>query len=167
VIIVGYGRVGSAIGETLRLQSIPHVVIEQDRELVESLREKGVPVFQGDASRPGVLRQAHVDRARVLVLATPDPYQTRAIIEQARVVNPIIDTVARTHSESERAYLERHGVGRALIGEHELALGLAHYALMSMGCDEDQADATIDAIRRKPRPERDGAITPATPGPSA
>jgi CPA2 family monovalent cation:H+ antiporter-2 len=155
VVLVGHGRVGSTIAEALQKESIHYVVIEQDREKVESLRACGVSVFYGDATRSGVLRQAHVEHARILVAATPDPYQTRAIIELARSVNPTIDTVARTHSESEQSYLERHGVGRALVGEHELAHALAHYTLLSMGRDHDQADATIEAIRRRPR---------ATPG---
>ncbi|HWN71579.1 MAG TPA: cation:proton antiporter, partial [Haliangium sp.] len=162
VILVGYGRVGSAIGAALQQASIQHVIIEQDREKAESLRARGLPIFYGDAARPGVLSQAHVAHARILVLATPDPYQSRAIIELARSVNPTIDTVARTHSESEQRYLERHGVGRALVGEHELALGLAHYTLLSMGRDDDQADATIDAIRRRPRQNPGDVATPTS-----
>jgi monovalent cation:H+ antiporter-2, CPA2 family len=150
-IIVGYGRVGSAIGETLTRVGMPYVVIEQHRETVERLRQQGLPVLYGDATRPGVLREAHVEQARLLIVATPDPFQARAMIELARTSNPGIDTVARTHSEDERTYLERHGVGLALIGERELALGMAHYALLRLGCEEKRADATVDAIRRQPR----------------
>ncbi|HJR65636.1 MAG TPA: YbaL family putative K(+) efflux transporter [Gemmatimonadaceae bacterium] len=157
-IIVGYGRVGSAIGETLTRVGMPYVVIEQNRETAESLREKGLPVLYGDATRPGVLREAHVEQARLLIVATPDPFQSRAMIDLAREANPKIDTVARTHSENERDYLERHGVGLALIGERELALGMAHYALLRMGCEEKRADATVDAIRRQPR-ERTAAAS--------
>jgi CPA2 family monovalent cation:H+ antiporter-2 len=151
-VIVGYGRVGSAIGETLAQRGMPYIIVEQNRETVEALRARGLPVLFGDAERPDVLRHAHFERARLLVVAVPDPYQARAIIDLARSANPAIDTVARTHSESERAYLERHGVGLALIGERELALGMARYALVSMGSGEDEADATVDAIRRQHQP---------------
>ncbi len=151
-VIVGYGRVGSAIGETLVQRGVPYIIVEQNRETVEALRARGLPVLFGDAARPDVLRHAHFERARLLVVALPDPYQARAIIDIARSANPAIDTVARTHSEAERSYLERHGVGLALIGERELALGMARYALLSMGSDEDEADATVDAIRRRHQP---------------
>jgi CPA2 family monovalent cation:H+ antiporter-2 len=160
VILIGYGRVGRVIGETLEQASVPYVVVEQNIELVEALRSQGVPILYGDASRPDVLRRAHVEHARILVLATPDVYRARAIIELARSANPTIDTVARTHSESERSYLEHHGVGVALVGEHELAVGLVHYAMLSMGCAEDHTDATIDAIRRRPRQAPGAAATP-------
>jgi len=131
---------------------MPYLIIEQNRETAEALRAKGMPVLYGDATRPGVLREAHVDQARLLIVATPDPFQSRAMIDLASEASPKIDTVARTHSEDERDYLERHGVGLALIGERELALGMAHYALLRMGCEEKRADATVDAIRRQPRP---------------
>ncbi|OLD45755.1 MAG: sodium:proton antiporter [Chloroflexi bacterium 13_1_40CM_2_68_14] len=162
VIIVGFGRVGTAIIETFAQQRIPYVVVEQNRETLEAARSQGLPVLHGDATRPEVLRQAGIDHARLLVVATPDPFQTRAIVELARSANPAIDTVARAHSEAERIYLERHGVRLVLIGEHELALGLAHHVLLSMGCGEDEADATIDASRRRMRQRDSGNSLPPT-----
>jgi CPA2 family monovalent cation:H+ antiporter-2 len=148
-IVVGYGRVGSAIGELLVMRGIPFVAIDHSRERVLYLRERGHPVLFGDAARPGVLEQAHPERARLLVVATPDPYQAGAIIDRARAVNPKIEAVARAHSDEERRYLEEHGVDIALVGEHELAFGLAHHALLKMGCDDDAADAAVDELRRR------------------
>ena len=150
VTLIGYGRVGSVIGEILSQRGIPLFVIEQNREVVEALQGRGLPAIIGDATRPDVLRQANVAQAKLLVLATPDPYKARAIIELARGDNPDIETVARSHSEAERSYLERHGVGLVLFGERELALGLAHHALVRMGCPDDEADTVIDRIRRQP-----------------
>jgi CPA2 family monovalent cation:H+ antiporter-2 len=148
VILIGYGRVGSTIGQALAQQDIPYAVIEQNRELVESIRAKGIRIVYGDATRASVLRNANIEHARLLVLATPDPYHARAIVEAARAVNPALDIIARSHTESERIYLERHGVSLALIGEHELAFGLAHHALMRLGLSDDQADGAVGAVRQ-------------------
>ena len=74
----------SAIGETLTRVGMPYIIIEQNRETAEALRAKGLPVLYGDATRPGVLREAHVDQARLLIVATPDPFQSRAMIDLAR-----------------------------------------------------------------------------------
>ena len=38
-------------------------------------------------------------------------------------------SVVRTHSEEERAYLERAGADLAVVGERELARTMARYAL--------------------------------------
>jgi CPA2 family monovalent cation:H+ antiporter-2 len=132
-IIVGYGRVGSVIGTQLAERGIPYVVVEQDRDAAEGLRKRGLPVFFGDASQPGVLDQANLGQARLLVITAPDPYKARAIITVARRANPEIDTVVRTHSEAEREYLERLEVGMAVVGERELANTMARYALESCG----------------------------------
>ncbi|MBI2534572.1 MAG: cation:proton antiporter, partial [Deltaproteobacteria bacterium] len=72
VVLVGYGRVGRRIGEALTANGISFVVAEENREIVEKLRERGIPAVSGDASDPNVLIQAHVQRARMLVIATPD-----------------------------------------------------------------------------------------------
>jgi monovalent cation:H+ antiporter-2, CPA2 family len=42
------------------------------------------------------------------MIATPDGYQIRRIIERVRMLNPKIDTAVRTHNESEVAHPERH-----------------------------------------------------------
>ena len=144
-IIVGYGRVGSAIGETLKEHHIPYLVVEQDRETVEALRRRGIPAFFGDASRPGVLDQASVGRARLLAVTAPDPFKARAIISVARRANPTIDTVVRTHTDEERKYLERLDVGLAVMGERELANTMARYAVQS--CASTRATSALSEGR--------------------
>ena len=129
VVLVGYGRVGRRIGEALTAHGISFVVAEENREIVEKLRESGVPAVCGDASEPAVLIQAHVHRARILVIATPDTLNVRRMIEIARTVNPRIETVVRTHSEEEAALLEREKAAKVFLGEHELARNMIQHVL--------------------------------------
>ena len=84
IVLVGYGRVGRRIGEALIERDVPIVVAEQNREVVELLRERGIPAVSGDASEPAVLIQAHIARAQMLVIATPDTFGARKMIEIAR-----------------------------------------------------------------------------------
>lgn len=146
-VIVGYGRVGSVISKGLKAEGLPVVVIDGDLRRVEDLRARGVPAIYGDASTPGVLEAARIDRARLLMIATPDGYQTRRIIELARQINPKIDTAVRTHSESEVAYLKGQGVGVAIMGERELAFGLMEYALRSLGVSQYKTQVTVQNFR--------------------
>jgi CPA2 family monovalent cation:H+ antiporter-2 len=129
VVLVGYGRVGRRIGEALIEHGVPFVVAEQNRELVEQLRERGLWAVSGNASDPAVLIQAHIARARMLVIATPDTFDVRRMIEIARALNPAIETVVRTHSDEEAALLRSENAGTVFIGEHELALGMGRYVL--------------------------------------
>jgi monovalent cation:H+ antiporter-2, CPA2 family len=141
VVLVGYGRVGRRIGEVLREQGRRFVVAEQNRELVEELRRQGVHAVSGDASEPAVLIQAHIARARMLVVAAPDPFQVRGILEIARMVNPRVVTVVRTHSEEETALLQKEGVDKVFMGEHELARSMTDYVL---GRVAEEPDARWD-----------------------
>jgi len=138
-VIIGYGRVGSVIGQAFEEPGIPYVVVEQNREAVTLLRGRGLPVIYGDAAVPEILKHAHLESARLLVMAAPDPVQGRRIVELARQANPDIDIVVRTHSDAEREYFERQGVGHAVMGETELARGMTRYALRSFGVDPEAA----------------------------
>jgi CPA2 family monovalent cation:H+ antiporter-2 len=129
VVIVGYGRVGRRIGEALIAHGISIVVAEENREIVERMRSSGIAAVSGDASDPAVLLQAHVHRASILVIATPDTLNVRKMIEVARTVNPHIQTVVRTHSEEEAVLLEKEKAGKVFLGEHELAIGMIQHVL--------------------------------------
>jgi CPA2 family monovalent cation:H+ antiporter-2 len=129
VVLVGYGRVGRRIGEALTAHGISFVVAEENREIVEKLRESGIPAVSGDASDPNVLIQAHIHRARMLVIAIPDTLDVRRMIEVARTVNPRIETLVRTHSEEEAVLLEKENAGKVFLGEHELAHSMIQFVL--------------------------------------
>ncbi|MFL5578336.1 MAG: cation:proton antiporter [Gemmatimonadaceae bacterium] len=146
-ILIGYGRVGSTIGDALDRQAVDYVVVDDDRRIVEELRRLGVHAIYGDAARPGILALARPERARLLIVATPDPYHARQILELARGANPAIDVVVRTHSREAQRLFERLGVGRAVMGERELAFGMSYYALRSMGHGDSEADDAIHAMR--------------------
>jgi CPA2 family monovalent cation:H+ antiporter-2 len=129
VVLVGYGRVGRRIAEALAAQHMPFVVVEQNREVVERLRAKGLMAVSGDAAEPVVLVQAHIANARMLVIATPDTLNVRQMINTARTLNPDIEIVVRTHNEAEAKLLETENVGRIFLGEEELAQSMTRYVL--------------------------------------
>ncbi|MGO4468724.1 NAD-binding protein, partial [Pseudoduganella sp. RAF53_2] len=125
VVLVGYGRVGRRIAASLAAQGIDYVVAEQNREIVDKLRQEGVAAVAGNAGEAAVLIQAHIARARMLVIATPDTFHVRSMVEVARALNPDIRIVVRTHSDEEAELLRREHAGKVFIGEEELANGMA------------------------------------------
>ena len=129
VVLVGYGRVGQRIANALTARGIPYVVAEQNRELVDNLRKKGMAAVSGNAADPAVLIQAHIANAAMLVLATPDSLDVHQIVETARTLNPGIEIVLRTHSEAVSAMLRKESVGTVFFGEEELAKGMIGHVL--------------------------------------
>ena len=139
VVLVGYGRVGRRVGAALTQNGISFVVAEENREIVEKLRETGIAAVSGDASEPAVLIQAHVARARMLVITATDTVKVRRMIETARTVNPKIETVVRTHSDEEADLLAKENAGKVFMGEHELALGIIRHVLERYGVKNDSS----------------------------
>ena len=146
VVLVGYGRVGRRIAEALSANHIPYVVAEQNREMVERLREQGLAAVSGDAAEPDVLIQAHIANARMLVIATPDTLDVRQMIATARALNPTIETVVRTHNEAEAKLLEKENAGQVFLGEHELAMSMTRHVL------ERSAIGASHAVHTRPHP---------------
>lgn len=129
VVLVGYGRVGRRIAQALSDAQQPFVVAEQNREIVERLREQGMAAVYGDAADPAVLVQAHVARARMLVIATPDAMSARPMIDTARTLNPAIEVAVRSHNEEEAQRLRNDGAGQVFLGEAELADAMVRHVM--------------------------------------
>jgi CPA2 family monovalent cation:H+ antiporter-2 len=62
VALVGYGRVGTRIAPALGERGIAYVVAEQNRELVERLRERGAHAVSGDAAEAELLRKENLGK---------------------------------------------------------------------------------------------------------
>jgi monovalent cation:H+ antiporter-2, CPA2 family len=104
-------------------------VADQNRELVEKLRAEGAAAVSGDATRAEVLVQAHIARARMLVIAMRDTTGVRQMAAHARLLNPQIEIVVRSHNEEEARRLEKELSGRVFVGAHELAQAMSRYVV--------------------------------------
>lgn len=146
IVLVGYGEVGRRIGEALTARGVPIVVADQDREIVEKLRQRDIPAVCGDASEPGVLIQAHIAEAEMLVIAAPEPFRARKMLETARTLNPDIATLVRTYSDQEAELFRNENVGGIFLGEHELALSMARHVLDRLAGDSKQQKSSADDV---------------------
>ena len=133
VVLVGYGRVGRIIAQALDENGVPYVVAEENRERVAELRRRGIPAVSGDASLPVVLVQAHIAKASMLIIATPDTVSVRRMAEIARTLNLEIEILVRTHDAEEASLLEKERVGTVFYGEHELASAMTRHVLARRG----------------------------------
>lgn len=133
VVLVGYGRVGRRIAQTLSEHKIPFVIAETNREIVEQLRAQNIPAVCGDAAEAEVLIQAHITNASLLIAATSNTFHVRNMIEIARKLNPKIETLIRTHNEEEAKLWEKENIGKIFLSEQQLADGMAEHVLARMG----------------------------------
>ena len=121
VVLVGYGRVGSVIGEALKQADVPLLVFESDEDIVESLRKQGTETVIGNAADPELAQAANYPAARCLLVAIPDGFEGGQVCEQAHAINPKLPIIARAHSDEEIEHLKRHGAGKVIMGEFLIA----------------------------------------------
>ncbi|MGH2532646.1 MAG: cation:proton antiporter [Thermomicrobiales bacterium] len=162
-VICGYGRVGRVIGAALRPR-FSFVVIEEDPRVVRGLRDQGLTAIQGNAAVSAVLERGNPARARLLVVALPDPIATRQVVDYVRGRYPRLDIVVRTHSEAEREFLLNRGVSEVVLGEWELALEMTRHALGRFGVGTLEAQGFIQRLRGQSRlPAPEDALVPGRP----
>lgn len=121
-IICGYGRVGEKVSEILEQNKIDYVVIEKKRELVDTLKESGIPVIEGDSLNPRTLEKAGIGRARGIVSTLGADSDNIFLSLTAKEFNPNIMVAARAHSESVVSKL--HKAGATIVVLPEIVGGL-------------------------------------------
>ena len=118
-VLVGFGRVGSIVGNRLIARSMPLLVIDDNEEKVASLRARNVEAVLANAVTQLVC--ANLKKAQQLVIAIPDCFEAGQIVEQARKANPSLRIVARAHSDAEERYLREYGASEVIQGSRETA----------------------------------------------
>ncbi|MDG5495327.1 YbaL family putative K(+) efflux transporter [Niveispirillum sp. BGYR6] len=128
-IIIGYGRVGSLIGQRLGQDGIPFLTVEDNADRVDALRKEGVEVITGNAVLADVLAAANVAGARLMFVAIPNAFEAGQIIRQARTANADLRIIARAHADAEVEHLQQNGASHVVMGERETARGMIEEGL--------------------------------------
>ena len=118
-VLVGYGRVGSVVGERLLARGEPIFVIEDREDAVAALRERKIEAIAANAVN--ALRSANLGAAKRLIVAVPDCFEAGQIVEQARATNADLRIIARAHSDAEAKYLKEYGANDVVQGSRETA----------------------------------------------
>jgi CPA2 family monovalent cation:H+ antiporter-2 len=121
IVLVGFGRVGSLVGQSLHDAGRPLALIETNRDHLERARSLGIAGVLGNGAAEDVLDDAHVATARALLVATPQILEAGQIVKRARALNPTLAVLARAHSDADVAYLLGCGADAAIMGEREIA----------------------------------------------
>lgn len=128
-IVIGYGRVGSALAQVLRDRGVPVLVIDDNKEHVAEAHAAGLPGIRGSAASDKVLAEAHPERAKIAVLAIPQPLEAGETLAKLRALNPGLTLLARAHSDAEVKHLLEHGADGTVMAERELAYSLAEMVM--------------------------------------
>ncbi|MGX9573395.1 YbaL family putative K(+) efflux transporter [Mesorhizobium sp. f-mel] len=123
-ILVGYGRVGSLVGASLKKAALPFLVIEDADKTLAKLRDDGIETVSGNAANSEVFAASNPEGAKRLILAIPNAFEAGQIVLRARAANPKINVIARAHSDAEVEHLKGLGADTVIMGEREIARGI-------------------------------------------
>jgi CPA2 family monovalent cation:H+ antiporter-2 len=147
VILCGYGRVGSAVAEALETFGVRYVALENDPDVVRGLRERGIPAFYGDSTRPRLLHEAGAEHAVLAVVALPEADQVRAVVRNIRALNPGVPILARTHDRAHHEALRQAGATEVIQPELEAASTLIRHALRRLALPRERVLAYLEHFR--------------------
>jgi CPA2 family monovalent cation:H+ antiporter-2 len=148
VVLLGFGRVGSAVGEAPETFGVPYVVVETDPDVVKGLRSRGVPALFGDGAQRRLLEVAGAERARLAVITIPDGERARLAVEPLKSLNPRLSILARAASAAVAEQLEKRGVSRVIRPELEGAAALIRGRWRSWRCPPSGSPPTSTASGR-------------------
>jgi glutathione-regulated potassium-efflux system ancillary protein KefC/glutathione-regulated potassium-efflux system protein KefB len=148
VVIAGFGRVGQIVARVLTMRHIPFTGLEIDPGRVDFMRRYGHQLYYGDATRLDLLRTAHVDSARALVVAVGNVEASLRIVEQVRATCPGVAILARAVSRDHELRLREIGVDFVIRDTFLSSLALAIALLEQLGLSRAGAEVAAEQFRQ-------------------
>lgn len=147
VLVIGYGRVGRAVGEMLSRHDIAWAAVDRDPRETEAARRGGHEVFFGDAGRPEFLRRLGLETARALVVTMDSPDACEAVVSAARDARPDLAIVARARDARHAQRLYELGATDVVPEAIEASLQLSEAVLVDVGVPMGLVIASIHERR--------------------
>lgn len=113
-IVCGLGRMGHLVCAEFSAMGLPFVVVDREAAVLEGFQMAHGLTLHGDATSDEVLRQAGVERARVLVTAAASDADNLFITMSARLLSEKLFIVARAEGEQAETKLLRAGASRVV-----------------------------------------------------
>lgn len=147
VVIIGFGLNGQNLLKAALESKISCAVLEEDADLAEKAKALNIPVFVGDATNRHLLEQAHVERARVVVVAVSDPSETVKIVAGVRSLTSTAHIIVRARHIAEMQANYEAGANEVIPEEFETSIEIFHHVLRKYLIPETQIQDLIAGIR--------------------
>jgi CPA2 family monovalent cation:H+ antiporter-2 len=147
LVIIGFGLNGRNVARAAKMTGIPYMIIEMSPDTIKKEREKGEPIFYGDAIHEEVLRHAGIEDATVVVVAINDPTATRGIIENVRKLTPKAHVIVRTRYLTEMQALYDLGANEVIPEEFETSVEIFSRVLSKYLIPRDEIDKLVIQLR--------------------
>lgn len=109
VVICGFGRVGQTIARFLRKEAIPYIAMDQDPVRIQEAIVGGENVLFGDSRHRDILKNCHVDKAKLVVITFDDNHSVMQVLSACKDMGDDIKVMIRTRDDTDMAMLKEAG----------------------------------------------------------
>jgi CPA2 family monovalent cation:H+ antiporter-2 len=148
VVVLGFGIGGQLVSRALTELAVRYLVLELNGSAVRTAREKGEPIFFGDATSPDALAAAGVERARAVVLVLSDPDASMLAVRTARTLSANVPIIVRARYRKEADRLIALGATMAVAEEFEASLEVLTQLLSRLQVPDAAVDVLLEQFRR-------------------
>lgn len=149
VLVIGFGRFGQIVSQSLLAEGIPTTVIDHSAERIRSAAKFGFRVYYGEGRRIDVLRAAGIERARIVAVCSDTAERTSEIIDLIRSHYPDIKIYVRTYDRIHALELTTKEIDFQVREIFESALLMGRALLDGMGVPPERVDYVIDDVRKR------------------
>ena len=146
-IVCGYGRSGQGVARFLYKEQIPFIALDMDAHRVQQALTAGENVVFGNAERREVLLAAGLDRARIVVITSPDVPSTLRVLGIVRARRPELPVIVRAADDAHLDELKRAGATEVVPEVMEGSLMLAAQTLTRLDVPLRRVLADIEEAR--------------------
>lgn len=133
VIICGFGRVGQTVSRFLKQDNIDFVAIDIDPLRTRKAREAGENVLFGSSRQAELLHAAHIEKAKLVVIAFGEDKQSIEVIQKVRSLSPDVPILVRTKTDNQLNNLKAAGANEVVPEQLEGSLMLVSQVLSLTG----------------------------------
>lgn len=149
VVVAGFGRVGQSVCELLDARLVRYMAFDMNPGRVIEARNKGLPVFFGDACRPEVLKAAGIKNPKAVVVTLEDKHGASKAVNALRREYPNIQIFVRAKDAKHQKMLQLGGATAIVPELLESSLLLGGAVLLSYGTPIEEVNSLIEEARKK------------------
>ncbi len=143
VIVCGYGTKGRSAIRSLQASGTPLeqiVIVDPDHRAIDEANSVGLHGIVGDAGRTDVLRRAHVERARAVIVAANRDDASVLITLTVRQLNPSVPITTSVREEENAALLRQSGADTVI------TTSATSGRLLGLSTDAPRVVATVEDL---------------------
>ncbi|MEJ2790719.1 MULTISPECIES: monovalent cation:proton antiporter-2 (CPA2) family protein [unclassified Pseudoxanthomonas] len=149
VLIIGFGRFGQVMSQSLLARDVDVTIIDTDIEMIRSAEEFGFKIYYGDGTRLDVLRACGAQTAQSIAICIDDKEAANRIVELVKHEFPQAQVLVRSFDREHSLALIAAGVDFQIRETFESAVEFGKAALASVGISPEDAETIALEIRRR------------------